>query len=135
MLYTGVDLIELQRIEQAVARWGERFLRRIWTAEERAICAGRLHSLAGRWAAKEATAKALGLGLRGLGAPSNGVAWHEIEILRDSQGRPMLSVHGAAQQHTHSLGIYTWSLSISHTTTMAVAFVVGMGASGATSYE
>ena len=68
MLYTGIDLIEIARIERAVARWGDRFLLRIFTPAELAAYRERLPSLAARWAAKEAAAKLLGVGLRGLGS-------------------------------------------------------------------
>jgi phosphopantetheine--protein transferase-like protein len=67
-LYTGIDLVDIERIERAVTRWGARFLRRVYTPAELALCAGRAESLAGRWAAKEAAAKLLGVGLRGIGA-------------------------------------------------------------------
>src|SRR6185503_11153936 len=67
MLYTGIDLIEIERIERAIARWGERFLQRVFTPAELAAYRTRVPSLAARWAAKEAVAKLLGVGLRGLG--------------------------------------------------------------------
>ena len=86
-------------IERAVERWGERFLRRVFTPAELAAYRTRAPSLAARWAAKEATAKLLGVGLRGLGAaerPAEAVAWTEIEILGDAQGRPTLTFYGRA---------------------------------------
>ena len=126
MLLSGVDLVEISRIARAVECWGERFTRRVWTAAERAYCADRIESLAARWAAKEATAKALGVGLRGLGGRSNGVAWTEIEIGRDAAGRPLLLLHGNAQRRAATLGIAEWSLSLSHSGDMALAFVVGI---------
>jgi len=125
-LTTGVDLIEIARIASAVERWGERFARRVWTPAERAYCAGRVQSLAARWAAKEAAAKALGVGLRGLGSPSAGVAWTDIEVGRDPAGRPWLLLHGAAGERAASLGISEWSLSLSHSGGLAIALVVGL---------
>jgi holo-[acyl-carrier protein] synthase len=125
-LTTGIDLIEISRIARAVERWGDRFARRVWTPDERAYCAGRIQSLAVRWAAKEAAAKALGVGLRGLGSPSSGVAWTDIEVGRDPSGRPWLLLHGAAAERAASLGIAEWSLSLSHSGGMAIALVVGL---------
>ncbi len=127
MLTTGVDLIEIARIEHAIGRWGQRFTQRVWTARELAECHGRAESLAVRWAAKEAAAKALGVGLRGLGAASAGVAWTEIEVRRAASGRPELWLHGAAQAQAQALGYREWSLSLSHSGGMAIALVVGLG--------
>lgn len=130
MLVTGVDLIGISRIEQAVNRWGERFTRRVWTTAELEYCANRMASLAGRWAAKEATAKALGVGLRGLGAASHGVRWTEIEIV-GTGGRPTLRLAGAAAERAAALGITQWSISLSHSDGLTLAFVVGLaGESG-----
>ena len=97
MLYTGIDLIEIARIERAIERWGDRFLRRVFTPAEIEAYRGRAPSLAARWAAKEAAAKLLGVGLRGLGAgakPYDTVGWLEIEVLSDAQGRPTLALRG-----------------------------------------
>jgi holo-[acyl-carrier protein] synthase len=130
MLYTGVDLIEIARIERAVARWGERFLRRVYTPAELAAYRGRLPSLAARWAAKEAGAKLLGVGLRGLGAverAADAVAWTESEILADAQGRPLLALHGRAAERASALGLAELALSLSHTREHAIAFVVAIG--------
>ena len=133
MLYTGIDLIENVRIERAIARWGERFLRRVYTTAELAAYRGRTRSLAARWAAKEAAAKMLGLGLRGLGAadrPESAVAWTEIEILSDAQGRPTLTLAGRAAERARELGIATIALSLSHTREHAIASVVAVGGDG-----
>src|SRR5438132_12643549 len=114
MLYTGVDLIEIARIERAVARWGDRFLLRIFTPAELAVYRGRLASLAARWAAKEAAAKLLGVGLRGLGAaekPVDAVSWTEIEILGDPQGRPALTLYGRAAARARVLHLGETALS------------------------
>jgi holo-[acyl-carrier protein] synthase len=127
MLYTGIDLIEIQRVERAVARWGERFLQRIFTPAELAAYRHRLPSLAARWAAKEATAKLLGVGLRGLGAvghAATAIAWTDIEILGDAQGRPVLTLHGRAAARARELGLAELALSLSHTREHAIACVV-----------
>lgn len=122
MLRTGVDLIEIERINESVARFGARFLQRVFTPSERSICNARTESLAGRFAAKEAVAKALGTGIwRG------GVVWTDIEIQRAPNGEPLLLLHNAAAQRAAALGISQWSLSLTHDRTHAIAFVVGMG--------
>src|SRR2546428_13564411 len=81
MLATGVDIIEIQRIERALAKFGPRFLGRVYTQLEAAFCRGRTSELAARFAAKEAVMKALGTGARG-------VAWREIEVLPNHRGKP-----------------------------------------------
>jgi holo-[acyl-carrier protein] synthase len=129
MLYTGIDLIENARIERAIVRWGERFLHRVFTPAELAAYRGRLPSLAARWAAKEATAKLLGVGLRGLGAAdrlAGAVAWTEIEILNDAQGRPTLTLHGRAADRARALRLGALAISLSHTREHAIASVVAL---------
>lgn len=126
MLHTGIDLIEIDRIEQAVTRWGERFLRRVFTPAELAAYGGRLPSLAARWAAKEAIAKLLGVGLRGLGgagraASAPAVSWTEIEVLGDASGRPTARLSGSAAERATTLGLGPIALSLSHTRLHAVA--------------
>ena len=118
-LATGVDLIEIQRVEDAITRNGERFLRRVYTADELAVCGEDMASLAVRFAAKEAVAKALGCGI-------GEVRWLEIEILRDEVRAPILHLRGAAQELADELGLGSWSLSLSHTKMHAVAFVVAV---------
>ena len=129
MLYTGVDIIEIARIEHAIARWAERFIARVFTASERAESGGQIHSLAARWAAKEAAAKALGIGVAGLGAQvvvGVGIAarWHDLEVRRLPRERPQLVLHGVAQARAAALGWQSVSLSLSHSRDYAVAFVV-----------
>ena len=129
MLYTGIDLIEIARVERARARWGERFLRRVFTTAELTAYRDKIPSLAARWAAKEATAKLLGVGLRGLGAAArtdDGVAWTEIEVIGDAQGRPALRLHGRAAARAHALHLAELSLSLSHTREHAIACVVAL---------
>jgi holo-[acyl-carrier protein] synthase len=119
-LATGVDLIEIARVEEVIARHGRRYLERIFTPAELNYCGKRAESLAGRFAAKEAVAKALGTGI-------GDVAWKEIEILGDEQNAPALTLHGAAQTKANKLGLTSWSVSISHSQSHSVAFVVAIG--------
>ena len=120
-LRTGVDLIEIDRVRQSVARHGARFLARVYTPEELRCCGGRVESLAARFAAKEAVAKALGTGIW-----RNGVAWTDIEVLKDAAGAPLLLLHGGAAAVASALGSATWSISLSHDRTQAVAFAVAV---------
>lgn len=119
-LANGVDLIDIERVQDAIERHGERFLQRVYTERELALCGEAVASLAVRFAAKEAVAKALGTGI-------GEVRWQDIEILRDEARAPLLYLHGQAQTLAKSLGLQTWSLSLSHTRTQAVAFVVAVG--------
>ena len=118
MLVTGIDIIEIHRIRDVVARWGDRFLRRIYTPEELAFCNGKENRLAARFAAKEAASKALGLGIRG-------IAWKEIEVVRQRGHPPSLILHGRAAKRAEFLGIAHLTISISHSRDYAVASVVG----------
>jgi holo-[acyl-carrier protein] synthase len=120
-LVSGVDMIEIERLREAVNLHGERFLNRIFTARELAENVHKVESLAGRFAAKEAASKAFGSGI-------GDVAWKEIEILRGDSGQPLLVLHGAAKVKADELKIASWSVSISHTGTHAIAFVVGLAA-------
>ncbi len=115
---TGVDIIEIERIEQAIVRWGARFLGRIYTESELRLCQERPPSLAVRFAGKEAVMKALGTGVKGVG-------WREIEILPDPLGKPLVYLYGKAQQRAESLGLDGLDISLSHSREYAVAFVVG----------
>ena len=117
MLTTGVDIIEIPRIKQTLDRYGERFLKRVFTHDEIAYCRGRAPNLAGRFAAKEATMKALGTGVRG-------VSWKDIEVIRAESGAPSVKLHGRAKARAERLQIVEISLSISHSREVAVAFVV-----------
>jgi holo-[acyl-carrier protein] synthase len=129
MIYHGIDMVEVARITHAIERYGDRFLKRVFTATEIVRYADRPHSLAARWAAKEATAKLLGVGLRGLGAgpQPEAVAWTEIEVIADERGKPIITLSGAAEQRAHTLGLSTLALSLSHTRDLAIASVVGIG--------
>ena len=119
-LATGVDLIEISRIGDAISRHGKRYLERIYTPAELEFCGERIESLAGRFAAKEAVAKALGCGI-------GDVAWKEIEILGDENRAPLLHLHGNAAQKSDELGLASWSISLSHSQSHALAFVVAIG--------
>lgn len=119
-LATGVDLIEIERLQRVVERFGARFLERVYTPQELSETKGNVASLAARFAAKEAVAKALGCGI-------GRVTWLEIEVLRTPSHQPVLHLHGAAKQLAESLGWQTWSLSLSHSQTHAIALVVALG--------
>jgi holo-[acyl-carrier protein] synthase len=119
-LATGVDLLEIDRLETVIHRYGQKFLDRIYTPQELSEVGANLASLAARFAAKEAVAKALGCGI-------GRVAWREIEVLRGPERQPILSLHGAASRLASELGLVDWSISLSHSRTHAVAFVVALG--------
>lgn len=119
ILRTGIDLVEIRRIASQRPEIHQRFLQRVFTARELAESAGSPASLAGRFAAKEAVAKALGCGIGAIG-------WHSIEIQRGDQGEPVLVLTGKAAQMAESLSLATWSISISHTRTYATAVAVAL---------
>ena len=119
-LATGIDLIEIARIEEVVSRHGKHYLDRIYTPAELEQCGRRAESLAGRFAAKEAVAKALGTGI-------GNVTWKEIEVLGDEQNAPVLRLYGLAEQKAKELGLVTWSVSISHSQSHSVAVAVAIG--------
>lgn len=124
MIYTGIDLVEVARITQAIERYGPRFLTRVYTEAEIERCHGRNASFAARWAAKEATAKLFGVGLRGIGAAPGAVGLTEIEVLNDTHGRPVITLHGSAAARAEALGIRALDVSLAHTRDYAVASVV-----------
>lgn len=120
ILRTGVDLIEISRVADAIERHGERFLNRVFTESEQRECGGRVSSLAARFAAKEAAAKALGCGIGDVG-------WLEIEIRTDARKAPYLVFTGEGERLAREQGLTVWSVSLSHTESMAVAFVAAAG--------
>ena len=124
-LTTGVDIVEIDRIERAVARFGDHFLARIYTPAEMARYANRIDELATRFAAKEAVSKALGVGMRHLSP--HGIQWHEVEVLPDPRGKPILRLHGRAATLARDRGYTEWSISLTHGRDVAIAFVVAMG--------
>jgi holo-[acyl-carrier protein] synthase len=119
-LKTGVDIIEISRIQAALGRHGERFLQRVFTPAEVDECRGRAEALAVRFAAKEATTKALGTGIGPVG-------WLEVETLHKRSGEPYLVLHGRAQQVADYLGLTTFAISLSHSRDNAIAIVVATG--------
>lgn len=122
MITSGVDLVEVARVERLVERYGERFLRRVFTEDEIAYSRRRAGELAARFAAKEAVSKALGVGMRMMAA--GGIRWREAEIVGDHRGKPLVRLHGRAAERAIELGLSEWSVSLSHTDRLAVAFVV-----------
>lgn len=126
MLTTGVDLVEIPRVERALARFGERFLERVYTPDEVRFSRGRPAELAARFAAKEATAKALGVGMRLL-SPI-GIGWRDVEVLNQLSGKPYVTLHGRARELAEAQGLTEWALSLSHDGGLAIAFVVALGA-------
>jgi len=119
LLRSGVDLVDIQRLTDLNPAIRVRFIRRVYTAREQDLCKDSPASLAGRFAAKEAVAKALGVGI-------GPVSWQEIEVLAGSDGEPVLKLHGAAHALAQRLGLDVWSISISHTQTQAVAMAVAI---------
>ena len=117
----GVDLCEVDRVEAAIARHGERFLMRIYTAAERAYCeskVNRMERFAGRFAAKEAAMKAIGTGWR------RGVGWRDFEVTRATSGQPVMVFHGVARTIAEGLGVTRALVSITHIKSMAMAQVI-----------
>jgi holo-[acyl-carrier protein] synthase len=118
---TGVDITEVDRVEAAVKRFGDRFLKRIFTPAEIRYCMGKPNAaerLAARFAAKEAGMKAIGTGLH------YGVTWQDVEVLRMPGQRPVLQFHGKAAEFAARLGCKRNHLSLSHTREQAIAYVI-----------
>jgi|YelNatPaOPRAMG01_1025707.scaffolds.fasta_scaffold03843_14 holo-[acyl-carrier protein] synthase len=124
ILRSGVDMVELGRLEALNPRIRERFLRRVFTPGELAETDGDLSALAGRFAVKEAVSKALGTGI-------GRVHWQDIETRDGPWGAPQLRLHGFAREVADALGLSAWSISISDTRTHAVAIAVAIGESDA----
>jgi phosphopantetheine--protein transferase-like protein len=119
----GVDIIKVGRIRDTLARFGPRFSERVLTPSERRYVRDRPETLAGRWAAKEAVSKVLGLGVRGIG-------WKEIEVERLPTGQPAVRLHGRAARRAEQLGMTRIALSISHESDYAVAIAFGVRTAG-----
>jgi holo-[acyl-carrier protein] synthase len=119
----GIDIIRVGRIRKTLERFGDRFSRRVLTEAERRYVRGRPETFAGRWAAKEAVSKVLGLGVRGIG-------WRDIEIERLPTGQPAVSLHGRAQRRAEQLGMSRIAVSISHEADYAVAIAHGVRSAG-----
>lgn len=116
--YIGIDIIEIDRIKQAIARWGERFLHRIYTDTELKLYGEKPPSLAARFACKEAIMKLLGTG-------STGIKWREIETLSHPDGKPRLNLYGRARTEADRLGLREIAVSLSHSREYAIASAIG----------
>jgi holo-[acyl-carrier protein] synthase len=119
----GIDIIRVQRIRESLARFGDRFTNRVLTPKEQAYVRGRAETMAGRWAAKEAVSKVLGLGVRGIG-------WRDIEIERLPTGQPAVRLHGRAERRAEQLGMGRVAISITHEAEYAVAIAFGVRTAG-----
>ena len=116
-LRSGVDVVEVDRIDKAILRHGQRFFDRFYTRQELIDSGGQTPSLAARFAAKEAVAKALGTGI-------GEVAWKDIEVVTGPRREPTLRLHGQARELADALGLTDWAISLSHTDQHAVAVAV-----------
>jgi holo-[acyl-carrier protein] synthase len=119
----GIDIIRVSRIRDSLDRFGNRFTGRVLTPAEAAYVRGRPETMAGRWAAKEAVSKVLGLGVRGIG-------WRDIEIERLPTGQPAVKLHGRAARRAEQLGMGRVAISISHEADFAVAIAYGVRTAG-----
>lgn len=124
MIRSGVDMIEVERIDRAILRYGDRFFARFFTAQELIDAAGSTPALAARFAAKEAVSKALGTGIGDVG-------WKEIEIIIGPRRQPLLRLHGRARTTAVGLGLQVWAISMSHTHEHAIAMAVASGGEAA----
>ena len=117
----GVDIVNVTRLKSAIERFGDRFLRRVFTEKELQDCLGKANQyerLAARFAAKEAVVKAIGIGLR------NGITWQDVEVRNDGMGKPDIYTHGKCKQMMHVLSVNRIHVSLSHFDEMAIAMVV-----------
>ena len=119
----GIDIIKVERIRASLERFGDRFSNRVLTPAEQRYVRGRPETMAGRWAAKEAVSKVLGLGVRGIG-------WRDIEIERLPTGQPAVRLHGRAQARAEQLGMGRVAVTISHEADYAVAMAFGIRTAG-----
>jgi holo-[acyl-carrier protein] synthase len=117
---SGVDIVEVERIDRAILRHGQRFFNRFFTSRELIESGGHTPALAARFAAKEAVAKMLGTGIGDVG-------WKDIEIINGPRRQPRLELHGKAKEVADELGLKEWSISLSHTHEHAVAVAVALG--------
>jgi holo-[acyl-carrier protein] synthase len=115
--HIGVDIIEIDRIREAVALWKDLFLNKVYSSKELALCENRIPSLAARFAAKEAVIKALGSDLINSG-------WKDIEILSRPNGSPYIELHGNVLDQATALGLHHFAISLSHCREYAVAMLV-----------
>ena len=115
----GIDMIEVERVRSAFIRHGDRFLKRVFTAQESAQCRGKAQRLAGRFAAKEAISKALGTGM-------HGIAWREMEIVQLASGRPTVRLYGNAMRRARQLALSAFDVSIADLAQFSVAIAIGV---------
>ncbi len=113
----GVDIVEIARIDEALQRFGSKFLSRIYTGYEATLCQQKANRLAARFAAKEAVMKVLGTGVKG-------VSWREIEIQSKASGEPQVFLYGKARDVADRLGLNEFAVSLSHSRDYAVATVI-----------
>lgn len=122
MIYgIGIDLVEVKRVAQNLDRFGERFVRRVFTPPERDYCSRNpacAPHYAARFAAKEALLKAMGTG------HSRGISWQDVSVEKDQDGKPQISLKGVAASLAQSFGIVRVHVSLSHTAEHAIAYVV-----------
>jgi holo-[acyl-carrier protein] synthase len=124
ILGIGTDITECLRIARMIERYGEQFMNRVYTDEEIRYCQNRRQAtqhFTGRWAAKEAVLKALGIGWR------RGIAWRDVEIRNEPGGRPVVAVRGGVKETVQRLGITDLLISISHCRTHATAYAIALG--------
>ncbi len=114
----GIDVIEIDRVEDVIRRHGDRFLERIYTPAEITHCRGRVSELAARFAAKEAVMKALGTGIRGVG-------WKDIEVLPNRRGKPLVFLYGRGAARARTIELRGLEVSLTHSKEYAIASVVG----------
>ena len=114
----GVDIIEIERVADVIARHGDRFLNRIYTPAEIAHCRGRVSELAARFAAKEAVMKALGTGVRGVG-------WKDIEVLPNRRGKPLVFLYDRGAARAERIEMRGLEISLTHSKEYAIAMVIG----------
>ncbi len=117
MTHIGIDIIEIDRVGRAIARWGDGFLQRVYTDAELRLCAGRIPSLAGRFAAKEAAIKALS-------GDGTGIFLRDVEVLTETSGKPVVCLYGKARELADELGLTGLSISLSHSRENAVAVAI-----------
>ena len=116
--HIGTDIVEIDRIKQAIDRWGERFLHRVYTEPELNLYGQRSQALAASFASKEAVMKLLGTGVKGVG-------WQDIETLNNPSGKPLIKLYGRAQNEANELGIKEIDVSLAHSREHAIAAAIG----------
>jgi holo-[acyl-carrier protein] synthase len=115
--FIGIDIIEVARIDTAIQRWGDRFLKRIYTKNELELYRNDVPALAAHFAGKEAVMKALGTGTKG-------ISWREIEILANKAGKPIIRLNGKARNKAYQLKLVDFDISLSDIKDFAIAAVI-----------